>query len=625
MQGGYMGKLLYVDLTRGTCIDRALSEELARSYIGGSGLGARLLYDQTGADTDPLGADNALMFLTGPLTETPVPMAGRYAVVTKSPLGIWGEGDCGGSWGSMLKRAGYDGIVISGKSERPVYLWVTDEGVFIRDASHIWGRDTVETDDLVKQETSGKASVVCIGPAGEKLARMAVILSDGKHARASGRGGIGAVMGAKKLKAISVYGTRKPEIAHPEELKKLVKDFVPRLREAAKGMSAYGTAGGVIKNSNMGDMPVKNWSVGKWDEQKVKNISGQTMAESILTKKYYCRGCIVGCGRVIHIPDGPYAGLTGGGPEYETLGAFGTLCLVDDLSVIAKANDLCNRYGMDTISVGAAIAFAMEAYEKGAIGREDTQGLELTWGNKEAMLAMVHRIGKKEGLGKLLSEGVKIAAQEIGGDVKDFAIEVKGLELPMHDPRALGSLAVLYATYPRGACHRGCSYQLERGGIADLGYAKPLERQSDLSKGLINAVMQDYAGLFNSLKLCQFVISSLKPTEALQCLNLVTGWDMDLPELLRAGERATNVKRMYNVRLGLTRKDDTLPQRILTEKFAEGGAAGYVPNLEMMLDEYYEFRQWSNDGIPLPAKLRELGLDDEARLVGRTYPKLVSD
>lgn len=624
MESGYMGKLLYVDLTKGTFTDQELSEELARKYIGGSGLGARLLFDQTDANTDPFGADNVLMFLTGPLTETPVPMAGRYAVITKSPLGIWGEGDCGGSWGSMLKRTGYDGIVIVGKSEKPVYLWITDESVSLRDGSHIWGRDTVETDEMVKKETSDKAVITSIGPAGEKLMRMAVIISDGKHARASGRGGIGAVMGSKKLKAISVYGTKKPQIARPEKLKNLIKDFVPRLREATKNMRAYGTAGAVIKNANIGDMPVKNWSLGKWDDEKLKNISGQTMAESILTKKYYCRGCIVGCGRLISIADGPYAGLSGGGPEYETLGSLGTMCLIDDLNAIAVGNDLCNRYGMDTVSVGSSIAFAMEAYEKGAINKKDTGGIELTWGNKEAMLAMVHKIGKREGLGKLLGEGVKIAAQEIGGDVKDFAIEVKGLELPMHDPRSVGSLAVLYATYPRGACHRGCSYQLERGGISELGYDKPLERQQDQGKAIMTAIMQDYAGLFNSLKLCQFVIMSLKPTEALQCLNYVTGWNMDLTELLRAGERASNVKRMYNVRVGFTRKEDTLPQRILSEKFTDGGAAGYLPNLEKMLDEYYQYRKWSNDGIPLPSKLRELGLNDEAVLIEQKYPHLTN-
>jgi aldehyde:ferredoxin oxidoreductase len=389
-------------------------------------------------------------------------------------------------------------------------------------------------------------------------------------------------------------------------------------------MGAYGTAGAVIKNASIGDMPVKNWSLGKWDDEKLKNISGQTMAESILTKKYYCKGCIVGCGRVINIPNGPYAGLSGAGPEYETLGSLGTMCLIDDLNAIAMGNDLCNRYGMDTVSVGSSIAFAMEAYEKGAINKKDTGGIELTWGNKEAMLAMVHKIGKREGLGRLLGEGVKIAAQEIGGDVKDFAIEVKGLELPMHDPRSMGSLAVLYATYPRGACHRGCSYQLERGGISELGYDKPLERQQDQGKAIMTAIMQDYAGLFNSLKLCQFVIMSLKPTEALQCLNYVTGWNMDLTELLRAGERASNVKRMYNVRVGFTRKEDTLPQRILSEKFTEGGAAGYLPNLEKMLDEYYQYRKWSNDGIPLPSKLRELGLNDEAILIEQKYSHFVN-
>jgi aldehyde:ferredoxin oxidoreductase len=624
MENGYMGKLLYVNLTKGEISERKLSEELARQYIGGSGLGSRLLLDLTDAKTEPFGDDNALMFLTGPLVETPVPMSGRFAVIAKSPLGIWGEGDCGGSWGSMLKRTGYDGIIITGKAEKPVYLWINEDSVLIRDASHVWGRDTVETDMMIKKETADKAVIASIGPAGEKLSRMAVILTDGKHARASGRGGLGAIMGSKQLKAIALFGTKVPKIAHPEELRNFIREWVPRVREASKQISSYGTAGAVIRNSTIGDMPVKNWSLGKWDEERVKKVSGQAMAESILTKRYHCKGCVIGCGRVVSITEGPYAGVSGGGPEYETVGSLGTLCLIDDLNAIAMGNELCNRYGMDTISVGSAIAFAMEAFDKGLIDKNDTEGIELTWGNTEAMLLMIHKIGKREGIGRLLGEGVKIASRQIGGNSKDFTAEVKGLELAMHDPRALGSLAVAYATYPRGACHRGCSYNLERIAIPELGYDKPLERQTDEGKAVMVAKMQDYAGLFNSLKMCQLVMYSTTPSEILQCLNYVTGWDMDLAELLRAGERASNAKRMYNVRLGLTRKEDTLPVRILTEKFADGGAANYLPDLGTMLDEYYQYRRWSNDGIPLPSKLKELGLYDEAALVVHMYPYLES-
>jgi len=618
-----MGKLLRVDLTKSKILMQKLSEDLARKYIGGSGLGARFLFDETSETTDPLGEDGILMFLTGPLVGTPVPCSGRHAVVAKSPLGIWGEADAGGSWGVGLKRTGYDGVIVAGRSESPVYLWITEEGAHLRDASHLWGKDTYETDKILKKETTEKAVISSIGPAGEKLVKTAVILCDGRNARVAGRCGLGAVMGSKNLKAIVVYGSKRPKIAYPEKLRELVKEVVPRIKEQMKLRREYGTAGGVIPNAEIGDMPVKNWSMGKWEEEKIRKISGEAIVETILTGRYACKSCPIACGRVVKITDGPYAGVDGAGPEYETLGALGSMCLIDDLNAIAMGNELCNRYGIDTISTGSAIAFAMEAYERGIISKKDTDGIELRWGNTEAMIEMVHKIGKREGLGKLLGEGVKTAAQKIGGNAIEFALEVKELEMPMHDPRALGSMAVAYATYPRGACHRGCSHNLERGGIPELGYNGPLNRHQDEGKGIATAKMQDYAGLFNSLKLCSIPISALKPSEVLKFLNYVTGWDMDLKELLQTGERASNLKRMYNVRLGLTRKEDWIPLRILTEKFKEGGAVNYLPHLGKMLDEYYLYRKWSKEGIPLPSKLEQLGLNKEANLVRDLYPNLV--
>jgi len=617
-----MGKVLWVDLSNRRIKNREIPNELVRKYIGGSGLGARFLFDETSETTDPLGEDNLLMFLTGPLVGTPVLCSGRHAIVTKSPLGIWGEGDAGGSWGVGLKRTGYDGIIIVGKSENPVYLWITEEGAHLRDANHLWGKDTYETDEILKKETTEKAVINSIGPAGEKLVKMAVILCDGRHARAAGRGGLGDVMGSKNLKAVVVYGTKKPKIAYPERLRELIKELVPRIKERTKLRREYGTAGEVIHNAEIGDMPVKNWSMGKWEEEKIRKISGEAIVKTILTGRYSCKGCVIGCGRVVKVTEGPYAGVDGGGPEYEVLGSLGSLCLIDDLNAIAMGEELCNRYGIDTISTGSAIAFAMEAYERGIINRKDTDGVELKWGNAKAMIEMVHKIGKREGLGELLGEGVKTAAQKIGGNAIEFAMEVKGLELPMHDPRALGSMAVAYATYPRGACHRGCSHALERGAIPELGYNGPLNRHQDEGKGIATAKMQDYAGLFNSLKLCQIILLAIKPSEVLKFLNYVTGWDMGLKELLETGERAFNLKRMYNIRLGLTRKEDRIPLRILTEKFKEGGAANYLPHLGKMLNEYYQYRKWSKEGIPFPSKLEQLDLNKEANLVRDLYPNL---
>jgi len=619
---GYMGKILRVDLTHREIIKQELSEDLARQYIGGSGLGARFLFDETDETTDPFGEGNVLIFLTGPLVGTSVPCSGRHTVITKSPLGIWGEGDVGVSWGVYLKRAGYDGIVVTGKSKNPVYLWINEEEIHIRNANHLWGKDTYEVDELIKKETYSKAVIGCIGPAGEKLSRIANIFFDGKHARVAGRGGLGAVMGSKNLKAIAVYGTKKPEVVYPDKLRALIKEVIPKIRGSKKGLHDHGTSGGVVGKRKIGDMPVKNWSLGKWNDEKTKRISGQAMTETILTRRYSCFGCVIGCGRVVKVVDGPFAGVDGAGPEYETCGSLGSMCLVDDLNAIAMGNELCNRYGVDTISAGSAVAFAMECYEKGLINQSDTDGIKLEWGNAKAMVEMIHKIGKREGIGALLGEGVRIAAQKIGGNSSDFAVEVKGLEPPMHDARALGSFGVAYPTYPRGACHRGCNHYIERNAFPEFGLNEPLDPHEDEGKGIGVAIMQDYAGLFNSLKLCHFILTGMRPPQILESLNYVTGWNLDFKELMLIGERAQNLKRMYNVRLGLTKKEDTLPLR-MKEKFTEGGAANYTPDSEKMLNEYYCYRGWSKEGVPLPPKLRELGLDKEANIVESLNPGIL--
>jgi aldehyde:ferredoxin oxidoreductase len=611
MAHGYMGCILRVDLTRRDIREEPIDEQLARAYIGGSGLGARFLYDETTANTDPLGPENLLMFLTGPLTGTKIPTSGRHAVVTKSPLtGIWGESDAGGSWGVAIKAAGYDGVIVTGKAAEPVYLWIHDQSVEIRDASPFWGQDTYDVDESLRAATDPGASVACIGPAGERLVRAANIMHDGKHARAAGRAGLGAVMGAKRLKAIVAYGQQVPPMADPQGIRSSIRRLAPLIQEKTVRYKKYGTPGGVVSNAALADMPVKNWQVGEWVEPSEK-ISGQTMADTILTGRYYCKHCIIGCGRVVQITEGPYAGVDGAGPEYESVAGLGAMCLVDDLEAIAYANELCNRYGVDVITTGTAIAFAMESYERGIITRSDMDGQALEWGDPDAVIRMVHAIGRREGIGQLLGDGVRSAAKTLGGLASEYAIEVKGLEPAFHDPRALSSLAVAYATYPRGACHRGSSHALERFPIPELGYDEPVDRHATEGKGIVTAITQDYFGLYNSLKLCHFIASSVAPSEIVDWLNLVTGWDMNLEEFLLAGERASNLKRMYNLRCGLTRKDDVLPPRITTERFKDGGSQGYLPHLGQMLAEYYDHRGWSQEGVPLAAKLQALGLDQE--------------
>ncbi len=614
MLSGYMGRFLRVDLTDRRIANETMPEATLRAYIGGSGLGARLLFDETDRNTQPLGPANRLLFLTGPLTGVAIPTSGRHAVIAKSPLGTWGEADCGGTFGHELKRAGIDGIGFEGQAEQPVYLLVADGAVSLEDARGLWGRDTFETQDILRARHGDRVVVTCIGPGGERLATVAGIMNDGRNARAAARGGLGAVMGSKNLKAIAVFGTRRVPIIHDDKLRPLVKQMTLRIKERTQSFRDYGTAGGVLPSHAIGDMPIRNWRQGEW-EVGIEKLSGQAMAETILTGRYFCMACTIGCGREIEVKDGPYAGVMGAGPEYETLAGLGSMCLVGDLKAVAKANELCNRYGIDTMSTGSVIAFAMEAYECGILSRADADGLDLSWGNAAAVIALVEKIGKREGIGDLLANGVRFTAQRLGGDAYKFALEVKGLEVAYHDPRALSSLAAGYATYSRGACHRTYSHYLERNTLPEFGFDAPLDRHATARKGEAAAVMQDYGGLYNSLKLCQFIMRGVAVQEVVDCLNYVTGWDMEIPEFIRAGERASNLKRLYNVRLGMSRKEDTLPHRILHEAFPDGGAANYLPNLEAMLDEYYAYRGWTQDGIPTRAKLDALGLGaDGARL-----------
>ena len=610
MEGGYWRKILHINLSDGRVWVQTPDEDLYRKYIGGSGIGARFLYDLTDGNTDPLGPDNPLIFMTGPFAGTPVPTSGRHQVIAKSPLtGIYGEGDAGGTWGPGLKRCGYDGIIIEGTSEKPAYVLVSEERVRILDAKDLWGRDTYETDRKLKEIHGENIVVSCIGPAGEKLIRLSAIMHDGSSARAVGRTGLGAVMGSKKLKAVAVSGNKKVPVADPEGLRSSIKEVVPTMVQKTFGMKQHGTAVGTVGAEKIGDFPLKNWACSVWD--KVENISGQRMTETILAGRYFCESCVIGCGREVEIKEGPYT-MKGAGPEYEALGTLGGMCLVDSLEAIAYGAELCNRYGLDTISTGSAIAFAMELYEQGIIDKKDTGGLDLEWGSAEAMIEMVHQIGKGEGLGRLLGHGVREAARRIGGRTPAFAIHTKGLEFPAHDPRAFNSLALGYATSNRGACHlQAASYMFEKTAVMpELGIPEPKERFRTDGQGEFVKVCQDLMCILDSLKVCKLALyGGLRTTHVREWLKCVTGWDMDLEELMAAGERIFNLKRMYNVKCGITRKDDTIPGRILKQPRAEGGARGNLPPLERMLEEYYPARGWDSDGVPLKETIEKLDLE----------------
>jgi aldehyde:ferredoxin oxidoreductase len=415
------------------------------------------------------------------------------------------------------------------------------------------------------------------------------------------------------LKAIVVQGSNKTPVAHPEDLAASVKELMPTILESSKTFGKLGTSGGVATHETMGNFPLQNWKLGRWEEG-AKKISGAAMAESILVKRYACRQCPIACGREVKVEQGPYAGVDGAGPEYETMGTLGGMCLVDNLEAVAMANELCNRYGLDTISTGATIAFAMECYENGLISKKDTDGIELTWGNHQALVEMVKKMGKREGIGELLGKGVRKAAQEIGGIAPEFAMHVKGLELPAHDPRSYFGAALAYATSARGACHLSAwTMGFERGlTMPEVGADGRITRWEVEGKAKFVADCQFVMGMYDSMKLCKFIaFGGIKISHGLKWFNQVTGWDMDLPEFFKTGERLFNLKRMINVRWGVSRKDDTLPLRSLTHKRVGPGlteAELHLPPLGRLLSDQYEYCGWNELGIPRPEKLKELGL-----------------
>jgi aldehyde:ferredoxin oxidoreductase len=608
---GYFMKIVEIDLNIEKINLIALEEKEFKKFIGGSGIGAKLLYGYTDDKTDPLGSENVLIFMTGPLTGTKTFSSDRFEVITKSPLtGIYTESDCGGRWGEGLKKCGLDGIIIKGKAKNPVYITIKDEKIEIKSASHLWGKDTFATDTLIKKEMGPNSQVVCIGKAGENLVKFACIINEGKHGRAAGRAGVGAVMGSKKLKAIGVLGTKEVKIAHEQEFNQFINALTPKMIESTEALRKYGTSTGVEYCESVGDLPIKNWYQGNWEG--AKKISGQYMAKTVLKKNYHCGRCVIGCGRTVEINEGKYKIEETAGPEYETIGMLGSNCLVDDIKIICKANELCNRYGLDTISTGSAISFCMEAYEKGLITKKDTGGLKMEWGNGDALLEMIEKIANRQDIGKLLGEGLIKAAKEIGGNSCEFAIHVKGLDFPAHDPRGKVSVALGYATSNRGACHlQAFTHDFEDGTcIPDLGYKETLDRFEIKGKAKFVVDFQHLMSMFDSLHCCKFIVFGGMTVEPLvKVLNLVTGWDFSKEDFLKTGERIFNLKRLYNVREGISRKDDTLPPRILTHPRG-GGAGDNLPYLNKMLYEYYQIRGWDEFGIPTKDTLKRLELEE---------------
>ena len=617
---GYNGKILRVDLSSRVITEEAPPPVFYRRYLGGGALSLYYLLNELRPGVDPLGPENVLIFAASAVTGHPAVGFSRYTVAAKSPItGAFGESEAGGWWSPELKSAGFDAVVIKGKADKPVYLWIKNGKAEIRDASHVWGQMTREAQQAIRKELGDeKIRIALIGPGGERLVKYACILNELKHVH--GRAGLGAVMGAKNLKAIAVRGEKKMALHAPEKVREIVKEVADTWKTKPSPLGELGTARTIMLLNAAGILPTRNFTTGVFE--KAEAISGETMKDTILVGRGSCHGCPIRCKREVKV-DEPYkVDPEYGGPEYETLGALGSLCGVGDLKAIAMANQLCGAYGLDTISTGTTIAFAMECFEKGILTTQDTGGIKLEFGNAEAMVAMVEKIGKREGFGDLLAEGVKIAAEKIGKDAGRYAMHVKGLPLPIHEPRGKVGLALAYATSPTGADHiehpHDPVFETEAGVklALPLGILEPLSALDLSSKKVRMFVyLQQLYNVFNSIGVCilsiRFLGGPTSITNIVDYTNAVTGWGTSLWELMKVGERHSAMARIFNLREGLSSKDDDLPERFF-EPLDQGPLKGKKidrQEFQKALGTYYGMMGWDKSGIPLEGKLEELELE----------------
>jgi len=612
--GTYRGKILDVDLSTGTVKTTTVEEGVLRKFIGGSGLAAKLFLDHVPPDADPLSGKNVLFLMAGPLGGTNFPTSSRVVACFKSPLtNIWGQASAGGSFAAELKRAGYDGIAISGASSKPVYLSIEDDKVEIKDAADLWGKDCYETTDILKKRHGARADMLEIGPAGENLVKFASILN-GKWGFVS-RCGSGAVMGSKKLKAVVIRGTGKVTPAMLEEFENVRKAVLKKAKESviSQALKAAGTAMGVEVNAMTGVLPVKNWTVGDGNFLAPK-LTGGAITAQYLTKPHACLTCPIACKRTVKVAEDPYAIEEGPGPQYETVCAFGSLLVIDDLAAVLKMGTMANRYGVDSISCGVTIAFAMECFEKGLISSKDLDGGQLRWGNPDDVLALMGKIAKRQGFGDVLAEGSRSAAKKIGRNAEDYTVEIKGLEFALYDVRGSHGHGLSFMTSNRGACHVASTIgSIESGWTTwpEVGITGGYDPKADEGKGELNVVCENLDMLTNSATMCRFALMSMSITDLAEALKTTTGFDYDLNEIMECGERIWMLLRGLNNLMGVMAADDRMPKRIMTPH-TEGGAAGSVPNVELMLKDYYKARGLDSNGRPLKEKLHSLGLSDLA-------------
>ncbi len=598
---GFTGKLLRVNLTDKTIKKENLNLKDAREYLGSRGLGTKIMMDEVDPKVDPFSPENKLIFMTGPLTGTLATSAGRYEVVAKAPLtGTIGASNSGGHFGPELKYAGYDGIIFEGKSDEPVYLYINDDQVELRSAEHLWGKTVFETTDALLEEVGEDAKIACIGPGGEKLVLFATVMND-KH-RAAGRSGLGAVMGSKNLKAVTVYGTNSVQVAKPKEFFEICKKSRKMLKDhpvTGEGLPTYGTQILVNILNQSGGLPTRNWRDGGIFEH-AEDTSGEALTEKYLVKNKGCFGCNIGCGRITKISDGEFQSF-GEGPEYEAGWSYGANCGVKNLEAISKANFICNELGIDPITMGATIACAMEMYGNGIISKEEL-GRDLFFGDDEGIVELTRQTGLKEGFGEKLSLGSYRMAKLYGHP--ELSMSVKKQEMPAYDGRALQGMGLEYATSNRGGCH-------VRGYLTSpeiLGIPAKLDPLTTEDKASWLKTFQDLTAVVDSAGICLFTTFALGLPEIAEMIRTGIGLEYTDEEILQMGERIWNLEKLFNLKAGFTKEDDTLPDRLLKEPMPKGPAKGLVTNLDVMLKEYYEIRGWDKESVPTEEKLAELEL-----------------
>lgn len=617
---GYMGKQLRISLNDKSYKTEKINTQVLKDYLGGVGYAAKILFEELDKGIDPLSPDNKIIFATGPLTSYKVPGGGSIEVCFKSPLTkAWGEARCGGNFGPDMKKAGYDFLIIEDRATEPIYLLIDDDRIEFKDASHLLGKTVSEKTRIIREELEDNdISVMCIGIAGENLVNIATVMFEG---RAAGRCGAGAVMGSKNLIAITIKGSCKVEPENPDDYNIALKEVrnVVKNSEVAKGFREFGTMGDMARNDEAGDWPTKNWQANNWG--KGQELFDYYSKHNFIKNTMCYKSCPIACGRIASVKEGKFKTPEHDGAEYESLSAFTAFVFSENMDAAIHSSYLCNEYGIDTISTGAVIAFAMECYEKGLISQEDTEGLDLSWGNADSLPILVEKIAKREGVGNILAEGVLKAAEKIGKKAEKFAIHCKGLEGPAHDPRSGKALAVTYGTANRGMCHihplEATAYDLGKMDWGMIPYGVPdpnkVDRWDEKGKGKIVKILQDGLIVPDIIGVCKFFMyAGVTLEQYAKLLSSLTGWNLNGKDLLRIGERTNNLQRLFNTRERFSKKDDLIPerakQRPLFGAYQDEDRC-IIKDYEGMLREYYIERGWDLEtGIPKPEKLDELGI-----------------